>query len=322
TPPILFPLQFSSLLPRLRGYDVIHAGNPYVAFPFCLFRRHFQAPVVHDMHGDVISEMLLMWKLNKFRNTFHLLEFLLEQRVAIHHSDYHLVVSRPLQELLLAHGVPRKKIRLIRNGVDTEMFRPVGVSQNGTFTVCYAGAYQAWQGVDFLIEAGQMLQDLDIKLKFMGFRETQYDRKWKEKIKERLGSKAELVDYLPLQELIRHLQAADILVTCRPHHPANVVSFSTKFGEYLALGKPVLVTDVEETAQFVSKYHCGLVYHPSASGLAEAIRQAYNMGSSRLRVMGERGRRVAETTFAWEVVSQEYYDFLTSIKSSSIQSIQ
>jgi glycosyltransferase involved in cell wall biosynthesis len=305
----------------MRGYDVIHAGNPFVAFPFCLFRRHLNATLVHDLHGDVISEMRLIRRLerHKLKNTFHFLESLMLQEVAIHHSDYNLVVSRPLQKLLLDHHVPPKKIRLIRNGVDIETFRPNGVPRSGTFTVCYAGAYQAWQGVDFLIEAGQMLQDLDIKFKFMGFRETQYDRKWKEKIRQSLGSKAELVDRVPLGELVRQLQAADLLVTCRPYHPANVVSFSTKFGEYLALGKPVLVTDVEETAQFVRKYNCGLVYQPSASGLAKAIRQAQSMGSSRLQAMGERGRRVAETTFAWEVVCQEYYDFLTRIKGSSIQ---
>jgi glycosyltransferase involved in cell wall biosynthesis len=222
----------------------------------------------------------------------------------------------------LAHRIPVKKTLLIRNGVDIQMFKPDGIPQNGTFTVCYAGSFYVWQGMDILVEAGRMLRDMDIKLKFIGFRQTQQDREWKERIRKTLGPQAELVDRVSQGELTGLLQAADLLVLPRPYHPATVVAMPTKFAEYIALGKPVLVTDVDETAQFVRKYECGLVCHPSASGLAEAIRQARSMGRPKLRIMGERGRRLAETTFSWEVISQEYYDFLTSIKSSSIQSIQ
>jgi glycosyltransferase involved in cell wall biosynthesis len=317
-PPILFPFQFSGLLPRLKDYDAIHAGNSYVASVFCFFKKHFPASVIHDMHGNVISELFQKWKFEKqkLKNTFNLLEFSLLQEVTIHRADYHLVVSLPLRKQLLAHGVPRDRILLNRNGVDVEKFKTKDIPPSGAFTIGYAGGFQVWQGVNSLVEAGQMLQDLDIKLKFVGLRQTLQDRKWEEKIRNSLGPKAELVGRVGHQELIGHLQSADVLVSPRPYNSANIAMFPCKFPEYIALGKPVIVTDVGDTPHFVRKYECGFVCRPSPSGLAAAIRQAYNMGRPKLRIMGERGRRLAETTFTWETICREYYDFLTRKKGA------
>jgi glycosyltransferase involved in cell wall biosynthesis len=96
------------------------------------------------------------------------------------------------------------------------------------------------------------------------------------------------------------------------------VAMPTKFAEYIALGKPVLVTDVDETARFVRRHDCGLVCEPSASGLAGAIAQAREMSREELSAMGRRGRRLAESTFSWEVICQKYHDFLLTIDRSPI----
>lgn len=317
-PAILSPLQFISLLPRLKGYDVIHAGTALAAYPFSLFRGRLKASLIHDMHGHS-SEMRLKLSLerHKLKGAFRLLQALLLEEVTIHRSDYHLVVSRPLMNRLLAHHIPGEKALLLRNGVDIQMFKPDGVPRNGPFTICYAGDFQVWQGVDLLVDAGRLLgESLDVKMKFIGFRKTPFHIKWKEKIKETLGPRAELVDRVSQRELIHCLKAADFLVLPRPYHTATTVALPTKFAEYIALGKPVIVTNVDETAQFVRENRCGLVCQPTASGLAQAIRQARGVGRPEWRAMGERGRRLAERTFAWKVICQKYYDFLSKLKNS------
>jgi len=316
-PTVLSPLRFPNMLPRLRGYDVIHAGAALAAFPFCFYRGHFQAVLVHDMHGHS-SEMLMKLQLegNKLKSTLHLLQSLLIEELTIHHSDYHIVVSRPLLNRLLAHHIPEEKILLLRNGVDTQMFKPDDFPYDDAFTVCYAGDFQVWQGVDLLIEAGRILRDTDIKLQFIGFRQISDHRRWKEKIRKALGHHAQLVDRVSQERLIGLLRTVDILVLPRPYHPATVVAMPTKFAEYIALGKPLIVTDVDETAQFVRKHDCGLVCRPQALSLARAIVQARSMGRQKLRTMGERGRRLAETTFDWNVICKQYLDFLKVIRAS------
>ncbi|MFC1682637.1 glycosyltransferase [Candidatus Zixiibacteriota bacterium] len=313
-PVLLSPLQFSKVASRLDGYDFIHAGTALAAYPFCCHRGHFQAALIHDMHGHS-SEMLMMLKMygQRWKSTLRLAQSLWVEEMAIHRSDYHLVVSRPLLGRLLAHRVDRGRTLLLRNGVDIQLFRPPGCSPEKEFTVCYAGDYQAWQGVELLVDAGEILGSADIRWKFIGFRQTKEHQGWKDRIHRALGSKAELVDRVGQQELIPLLGAADLLVLPRPYHPATAVAMPTKFAEYIALGKPVLVTDVDETARFVRQHDCGLVCQPSASGLAAAIVQAREMGPEKLSAMGQRGRRLAESTFSWDVICQKYHDFLSTI---------
>ena len=49
---------------------------------------------------------------------------------------------------------------------------------------------------------------------------------------------------------------------------------ATKFAEYAALGRPILVTDVDETANFVRNYRCGFVSDPHPANLAKTLSEA------------------------------------------------
>jgi glycosyltransferase involved in cell wall biosynthesis len=42
------------------------------------------------------------------------------------------------------------------------------------------------------------------------------------------------------------------------------MAFPTKFAEYVATGRPVIVTNVDETANFVQKFDCGFVCQPNS----------------------------------------------------------
>jgi glycosyltransferase involved in cell wall biosynthesis len=302
----------------LQGYDVIHAGNALAAYPLFFFRKHIAATVVHDMHGHSSEyRMKLTSERHRSKTAFLYLQSLILEEVTIHRADYHLVVSRPLRQKLLSHGIPAGRTLLLRNGVDTELFNPASDSNNSSFTVCYAGDFQAWQGIDMLIEAYRLCRDLDAKFKIIGFRQTADDLRWKEKIQKILQPHVELVDRLPQKELIGHLNGADLLVIPRRRHTATEVAMPTKFAEYIALSKPVIVTDVDETARFVRRHRCGLVSSPTASGLAHTIRRARSLGKERLRDMGCRGRRLAESTFSWEVICRTYFDFLAAMEGAA-----
>jgi glycosyltransferase involved in cell wall biosynthesis len=314
-PPVLSALGFSQIWPRLQGYRVIHAGTAFGAYALCLFKKHLQAILVHDMHGHGTSEMLmkLRYDRDKLKSAYYVVQNTLMEEVAIHRADYHLVVSRPLQRVLLSHGICRRRTLLLRNGVDVELFHPQETAPAGPFTVCYAGDFQVWQGVELLVKAAASLSKDTVRFRFIGFRQNLRDRRWKDKIGRTLGHRAELIDRLPQGELIERLRKADLLVLPRPAHQATAVAMPTKFAEYLALGKAVLVTEVDETAQFVRRRQCGLVSPPTAEGLAEAILRASQLDRRELAEMGKRGRRLAEEVFSWDVICDRYVRFLREI---------
>jgi glycosyltransferase involved in cell wall biosynthesis len=309
-PQLAQPLNLPFVWRGLQGYDFIHAGDD-AAYTAVLWKRFTTAPIIYDVHGDTWSEAWLDWQTDRrLRQFFYIFQALVTTRVGSRLGDYFLVVSGPLKELLLTRGVPERRIFFVRNGVDTELFRPPGdgPTTNEHFTVCYAGRFQSWQGTDALVEAARKLHDEDIKFRLIGFDTT--DEPLKRRIAGELGEKVELLNRLPQAELAAHLMRADVLIIPRQPHPATVVAFPTKFAEYAALGQPVIVSDVDETARMVRERGCGLVAVPTAEGFAEAILAAKRLSPQERRRMGQNGRQLAEELFSWEVICRDYYNRL------------
>jgi colanic acid biosynthesis glycosyl transferase WcaI len=309
-PQLAQPLNLPFVRRGLRGYDFIHAGDD-ATYTAVLWKRFTTAPIIYDVHGDTLSEAWLGWQADRrLRRLFYIFQAFVTTRAASRLSDYALVVSRPLKELLLTKGVPEQRIFLVRNGVDTELFRPPGdgLAPNEHFTVCYAGRFQCWQDIDALVEAARRLRHEDIKFRLIGFDDK--DEPLRRRIAGELGEKAELINRLPQAELAAHLARADVLVIPRQRHPATVVALPTKFAEYAALGRPVIVSDVDETANMVRERGCGLVAVPTADGLVETILTAKSLAPQERRCMGQNGRRLAEEVFSWEVICRDYYNNL------------
>jgi glycosyltransferase involved in cell wall biosynthesis len=123
------------------------------------------------------------------------------------------------------------------------------------------------------------------------------------------------VTLLPRQtpeEALRLLKACDALVLPRPRVPIAVTAAPTKFVEYCALGKPVIVTDVGDAADWVRGFACGAVATDATpSGLAEAILKVRQADATEL---GRRARALAEREFDIQTVVRSYVDLLSDTK--------
>jgi glycosyltransferase involved in cell wall biosynthesis len=133
---------------------------------------------------------------------------MLMEAVAYRRSQYFMACSGPLRQHLACRGFDPEKIVVIRNGVDTRLFKPCCCSTNNeNFMVTYAGSFQKWQGIDNLLEAAELLPESNIKFKIVGFK----DPILKSKIKKRLKGNGILIDDVPQFELVKHLCESDIL---------------------------------------------------------------------------------------------------------------
>jgi len=308
-PTLLFPLNLPFVWPKIRNFDFIHAIS-YTAYVAVLWKLVHRIPIVYDVDGDTLAEAYMHWEAHKsLRTAFWLFQAVIMNWIAFRSKNYFITVSRPLQERLVNEkGVPQDRLRIVRNGVDTQMFRPAFGGADGVFTVCYAGGFQVWQGIQNLVAAGQYLKGEPIRIKIIGFH--QRDMALKARIAASLGDMVELVNRVSQPELVTHLSKAHFLIIPRLPHPAVEIAFPTKFSEYLSMGKPVIVSDVDETASLVREYECGLVSAPTPQALAETIRQAATLTRSELVKMGQNGRHLAETVFDWRVVCRHYAELL------------
>ncbi len=311
----MFPVYLPLLVPILRKYDFIHAGGMPSAFVANLTRLFHRRKVIYDIHGDRIREVSEEKRLgtsNQKLGYLPIIKAFAHGITAVWFSDYYLSVSKPLKQLFQSRGVAAERIFIIRNGVDLRKFSPArNYRTDNNFTFTYAGRFQSYQAVDDFVEAANAINHPNVRFRIIGF--THDDRDKKVKIHNILGERVELIDSVPQDRLVQLLQSSDVLVIPRRRSHVTTVAFPTKFAEYLALARPVIVSDVDETADLTLRYGCGQIYKNGAKGLKKSMLKMLNSSRVELQQMGIRGRKLAENMFDWRIICKQYYRILLKI---------
>ncbi|MFX0202025.1 MAG: glycosyltransferase family 4 protein [Candidatus Hodarchaeota archaeon] len=312
-PSLLQPLNLPFIREKLRDSDFIHAGNVLstLCLGFLLPMKH--QTIICDLHGDVVSEAKLKIKFHySLINLFNLFQAKIADHFAIRFSDYFLAVCEPLKQSYVTKGVPRDKLWVIRNGVDTTLFDFQKPKKFNELVITYAGGFQVWQGIGNLLRAVELISKRSkIKLKIIGLNSTQTELR--KRLMKRLQDKVILVDRMPQEELIPHLKNSSFFIIPRDKHPAVYHAFPTKFAEYLSIGRPIIVTDVDETADFVRTYKCGIVTRSNPESIAEGIERASELSSNEICAMGRNARSLAVQQFDWKIISKQYLNYLKQV---------
>ncbi len=314
SPILLKALNIPLIKKEFDKYDLIHAGASSACYVMGLAKKLGHFTLLQDVHG-CIEELLLQEGTLNFGRDYAYAQGLILEEVSNRTSDLFITCSKPLRDRLLKKGI-RKNIEIIRNGVDTQLFKPKDFPSNKEeFVVTYAGNFQKWQGIENLVAAAKLITDTKIKFRIIGFKKE--DSLLKNTINQALKSQATLIDSLNQDELVNQLCSSDVLIIPRNRNIATQMAFPTKFAEYLAVGKPVIMTNVDETANFVKKFNCGFICEPSANSIAQTIIKAKNLPSETLENMGKNGRQLAESEFDRKVIAKQYYEFLRNQQANS-----
>lgn len=292
-------------LPTLRHYDFIYAGAEEAGQTLYFCRHFVRAPIIYDAHSDVVLQAAHARAVrSRGRHTQAPLRVRIVAALAMASANHIITVSTPYQNALKKQCRPDQGVSLIRNGVDLELFKAHPWPEKPRYDFAYAGAFQSWQGSDMLLDAFAQLLDSRARFLIIGFRPEQ--REIKELFARRLGDQATLQDYTDRASMVNLLQDAAVLVNPLPLHAFTPYCFPTKFAEYAALARPVLVTEGVESADFVRRYECGFVAAPNAEALASAMRQTLQTAPATLQAMGARARTMAEKEFSWARIGDEY----------------
>jgi glycosyltransferase involved in cell wall biosynthesis len=329
-PRIFLAANTPLFLKTARHYDFVHsAGLSVMAMGAAKAFANYK--IIYDVHGSTQEYRLTQTAGFDPKVYYQMLAASLAWQAAEKTADYFVTVSEPLRQEILTHGIKPQRTTLLYNGVDTQLFKPAKEKPSGAFTVTYAGAYQKWQGIENLVEAISLLKDTDIKFRLMGFQK--HDQPLKHAIEARLGSRVELVDFQPRTPdgqppaFVEQMAQSDVLVIPRYTDPQNPIYSNpayvrrtfgwlpTKFGEYIATGRPIIVTDLDVAADFTEQYDCGFVCDPSPKALAATILKAKNTPAAELDQKGANGRKLAQEQFDSQVVARRYFTVLSSLFS-------
>jgi glycosyltransferase involved in cell wall biosynthesis len=194
-----------------------------------------------------------------------------------------------LAPLLAQELVPRLPALLVEGIMQVSDAQAIGVDLAAiegekTFSVLYAGGLQRSYGVATLLAAFSLLTEPDYKLWIFGKGEME------EEI-HRAQAKDKRITYfgfVPSDTLACYFHNASILVNPRPSSdPLTRFCFPSKLLEYMATGRPVLVSRLsgipDEYASYVT-----YIEDESATGIASSIKELRARGDKELDVLGRR----------------------------------
>jgi glycosyltransferase involved in cell wall biosynthesis len=100
-------------------------------------------------------------------------------------------------------------------------------------------------------------------------------------------------------EIDRFLPRVMATITPRRKTPYNDLAVPIKVLEYLGYGRPLIVTDTEETSRIVREAGCGVITADSVDGLAEGIQAMAAASPEQRAAWGAAARRAAERN-SWD----------------------
>jgi glycosyltransferase involved in cell wall biosynthesis len=200
--------------------------------------------------------------------------------------------------------VPYKKMRVVYNGIDIEMFRPrAEIQKERGRIIVVSNTSDRKKGVLYLLRAMRELRkEMDVKLTIVdrGLPDNEYTPA----IVERCGlnGSVEFTGRITTEELAKRYCTAEVAVV-----PSLYEGFGFPAAEAMSCGIPVVSTTAGALTEVVDEESGILVPPGDHMAIAEAVKRL--MGDEALRQrMGAAGRARVERLFSWEEAVKKIID--------------
>ena len=124
-----------------------------------------------------------------------------------------------------------------------------------------------------------------------------------------ISGKLTFTGYLYREQISDYLSKASLVVINKHPNPQNLYGFSTKLGEYLAAGKPVIITNVGEAMNWLKNEESAYIIEPNdTDSLAKAIIKAFNNPEKR-KMIGINGQKICKECFDYRNYGKKLQHF-------------
>ncbi len=289
---------------RHRHFDIIH-DNQTLGYGMLLMKA-FKIPVVATVHHPLpIDRKTDIAYIHRAWERFGRIMFypLVMQHLVTRRMDRVITVSESAaEETRCTFKVPREKIRVVYNGIDTEMFRELnGKRKERGRLLVVANTTDRKKGVIYLLRALKLLrEEMDVKLTIVD--RGAPDNNYTPALVERLGldGSVEFTGRLPVEEVVGCYARAEVAVV-----PSLYEGFCLPAAEAMACGLPVVATTAGALPEVVEDGKCGILVPPrDHHALAGALKRLLDDESLR-QAMGKEGRERVKRCFTWEEAARK-----------------
>jgi len=227
------------------------------------------------------------------------------------------------------HKVDPTRIRVIPRGVDPVVFDPDAISSDriarmaqsmrvpdGMLTVVMPGRLSAWKGQSVLLRAIARLSRQDVCCVLVGSDQgrTKYTREL-----EKLGEALGIGDRVRIIGQVEDVPAALMLSDVVVHASTQAEAFGRVVIEALAMGRPVIASDLGGPSETVEHEVTGWLVKPGdVESLASALEDALSLDTEARMALGVRARASVLNGFTLQAMREATLDVYETVLNGQV----
>lgn len=308
---------FFYALKNIRSGDVVYVYTESLSIQLAIIlaSRYNHAKILHECceHPYVMVDMTKTW--NKVLRSFEL-------RYMMPCYDGFISISHELEMFCNSHKAENAKVLTVPILVDDDSFIDYSNMQNPCKDMPYilhtGTMFERKDGISMQLEAFAELkkQNPEIQCKFI-FAGPQSNEKcaFIPKMKE-LGIYDDIVlaGMLSTYEVKRYQHFCTVGIIYRFDNLQNRCGFSTKSGEMLMSGHPIIITTVGDGKEYLKNGESAFILEPNdKQALIDSLTYIFTHPREAEEI-GQKGRRIAQTKFNPIEQGKIMYDFIKTIQ--------
>jgi glycosyltransferase involved in cell wall biosynthesis len=306
------------------NYDLVFEtfGGPFAVT--CCIRRLLRAPIVIELHGLITEEERMYNMPRLYTDIIH--PELVGRSLRL--ADGVVTVTPGIKgKISELYGVREDRIKIIPNGVNTTLFRPMDQSrvrrdlkldEKGTY-IGFVGNLVPWQGVEYLIKAAPAIiegYEGEGKVMFLIVGDGISREKLQKMVRDvGLSSRFIFTGKVEYELVPKYINSFDLCVA--PFEPSFFVDASPlKIFDYMACGKAILASNTKGVADLLMSSKAGVVVsHKNSDEFAGAIIELLRNNELR-QSLGKNGLLEVKLNHDWKIRAGELAMFFEDLLES------
>jgi colanic acid biosynthesis glycosyl transferase WcaI len=303
---IFWSFIISSLfaLPFVGKIDVIWAANPdvFVLVPAIAYSGIKRTSIVSNVDDLIIEDLYDLDLVERGSAVSRLAEFF--ARVVFAKVKAATPISPGYVSTIARYGVDKRRIQVVRGGVDLDVFKPQSRQKTGNkFVVLYSGGFSIAYDFEQIFRAAKIIEDLDALVEFVIQGKGELLNSMRQRVDELKLKNIQIIDrLLSRKEVAEFLAQADVLILPLADFKTPYRGMSSKLYEYQAVGKPIICCSRGVPSIYVKDTHSGLIVNPGdAESLAKAVMEL-KQNPNEASIMGRNGLKYVKNVASVEAI--------------------
>ena len=288
-----------------RRFDVIQVNNmPDLLVFAAIVPKLLGAKVVSMMYEPTPE----LWEDKRRSRPPRLLKMV--EQLSLTFVDLSFTVTQQLKDAYVSRGAKPDKIKVVLNAPDesfleTREVHTHSIDKEDCFILICHGAIEERYGQDTILEAVALVkpQIPGLRVRILG-KGTYVDRMLEKRKQLCLEDCVDYLGYVPLEQMIQELRAADIGIVAQKSSPYSNLVHTGKMYEYIALGKPVLASRLKAVEAYFGEDALAYFEPANPQSLAEGIVDLYQHPEK--RKMLARNAQELYSRYRWETQKEVY----------------